>query len=400
MPMPFTKIAAILCGALLLSACAGQSARNPVPEQIVDEARIAGYSHIRFWGDVLPERSDAAATLRAAHRAADYRRGPAPRKLDFLAVSGGGEDGAYGAGLLNGWQARGTRPEFEIVTGVSTGALIGTFAFLGPSRDAQMRQFYTEYSSKQILRSRGIIGVVLGGISLADDAPLAKLIDRAVDEQMLDEIAEQHRRGRRFFVASTNLDAQRPVIWDMGAIAASNHPTRLSLFRSVLLASASIPGMFPPVRIQVTVDGRVYDELHVDGGVTENAFVFPALFMEASTTLGRHVPRTLYIISNGKLAPEWQKTDYRLLPIVARSIATLAKVHGLGDLFRLYALTRARGIGYRLTSIPEDFHVASKEAFDMHYMDQLYRIGYEAGARGNPWLTEPPSMGFLKTELR
>lgn len=394
MPKPFRK--SLLLGlTLLLAACAGAGGRDPVHEHLADRAVLPGFTGIRFWGDVLPEHIDADATLRAAYRAADSHGAVSGvRRLDFLAVSGGGEDGAYGAGVLNGWHARGTRPQFEIVTGVSTGAPIGALAFLGPSRDAQLRSAYTEVATDRIMRKRSVLAVLFGANSLADDRPLAQLIAQTVDERMLDEIASEHRRGRRFFVGTTNLDAQRPVIWDMGAIAASAHPERLHLFRSVLLASASIPGIFPPVRIKVVVDGHLHDELHVDGGVTENAFIFPALFMEASSRLGRHVPRSLYIINNGRLAPDWQETPNAFLPIVTRSITTLAKSHSLKDLFRLYVLAKAHGVEYRLTAIPEEFRAVSRSAFDRDYMNRLYRLGHQIGSGDGAWQSEPPSLGL------
>ncbi len=383
-----------------LASCASFHARDPVPMAQVDVAEPVGYEHIRFWGDAIPDPSDAALTLQAAHRAAEYRRtGRQPRQLDFLAISGGGENGAFGAGLLAGWSARGTRPEFEVVTGVSTGALIGAMAFLGPSRDAELTALYTQYGGSHIMRRRGLLSALLGGTSLADDTPLANLIVQAIDEDYLDEVAAEHMRGRRFFVATTNLDAQRPVIWDMGAIASSGAPDRLDLFRSVLLASASIPGIFPPVEIEVTVDGVLYDEMHVDGSVTEDVFVFPALFMKASSTK-RHIPRRLYVIHNGKLGPEWSATKLSLLPIIERSISTLTKAHGTGDLFRLFALSEANRLEFRMVAVPDDFAATSTDDFDVHYMQALYSRGYAMGNSNLQWLRMPPALGFSSAGLR
>ncbi|WP_137388740.1 patatin-like phospholipase family protein [Rhodoligotrophos defluvii] len=378
-----------------LVACTSFQPRHPVPPAELRAANPAGYPQIRFWGDVLPDTDDAAATLQAAHRAGAYRgAGRAPHRLDFLAISGGGENGAFGAGVLAGWSLRGSRPRFEVVTGVSTGALIGALAFLGPSRDAQLTALYTQYGGQHIMRWRGLLPVLLGGESLADDAPLAGLIARTIDAAYLDEVATEHRRGRRFFVATTNLDAQRPVIWDMGAIAASGEPGRLTLFRSVLLASASVPGFFPPVRIAVAANGAHYDELHVDGSVSANAFIFPALFMKALSPRGQHVPRQLYVIHNGKLSPEYSPTKPSLLPTIARSLNTLTKAHGIGDLFRLYALAQAHGLAFRMAAIPADFEHTGNTGFDVQYMQALYRRGYAIGRSGAEWMAMPPALGF------
>src|SRR5262245_20144549 len=174
----------------------------------------------------------------------------------FLALSGGGDDGAFGAGLLVGWSARGNRPQFDMVTGVSTGALSTPFAFLGRDYDQNLTQLYTETSARDIFTKRPILIAAVASDSLTDNAPLRTMIEHYVDSTMVQKLAEEYGKGRLLFVLTTNLDQSRPVIWNIGAIAASNNPKARDLIIDVLLASASIPAIFPPVMLDVTVDGQ------------------------------------------------------------------------------------------------------------------------------------------------
>ncbi len=208
-----------------------------------------------------------------ANRPELLRNGGRP-KISFLAVSGGGSDGAFGAGLLVGWTARGDRPEFDIVTGISTGALTAPFAFLGPRYDPALKHVYTSYSTDQLVRKQPVRGL-LGGEALGSNAPIAGVIAGYITEDFLQEVAHEYNRGRRLLIGTTNLDAQRPVIWDMGKIAISGDPGALELFRSILLASAAIPGVFPPVHVKVQAEGQPHEEMHVDGGTTNQVFLLP-----------------------------------------------------------------------------------------------------------------------------
>src|SRR5207248_4738421 len=229
---------------------------------------------------------------------------PTARRFNVLVLSGGGAYGAYPAGILCGWTEAGTRPGFDVVTGVSTGALVATLAFLGPSRDADLRRVYTTVTSKDVFEERRpeVAGVL--GESLADSKPLERLINSVADERLLAEVAAEHAKGRRLYVGTTHLDSRRLIVWDMGAIATRGGPVYLTLFRKVLLASASIPGFFPPVRVPVEVDGKAYEELHVDGGVTAALFFRPPVVPPGQVAaLGDHplAGSNLYVIVAGKL---------------------------------------------------------------------------------------------------
>jgi predicted acylesterase/phospholipase RssA len=293
--------------------------------------------------------------------------------------------------LLVGWSEAGTRPKFDLVTGISTGALIAPFAFLGSDYDPQLKEVYTRYDASDIARQRLLVSI-LPDASLEDDSPLAHLIAHYVTPDFVDRIATEHRKGRRLLIGTTHLDAQRPVIWDMGRIAISNDPNAIRLFRKVMLASASIPGVFPPVLISVELDGHAFDEMHVDGGVARQVFIFPTHFdpRTLDKELGRSPTRRLFIIRNGRLNPEWQTVEPRLLKIAGRSISSLIKYQGRGDLDRMYLQSREDQVDFNLASIPVSFSEREKEPFDLEYMNALFDVGYDLGRHGYRWQKRPP----------
>lgn len=314
--------------------------------------------------------------------------------FSFLTISGGGSDGAFGAGLLVGWSGKGTRPEFEIVTGVSTGSLSAPFAFLGKHYDPILKEIYTKYSTKDLLTKHAVRGVV-GGSSLASSKPLAQVIAKYVDQAFMAEIAKAHETGRRLLIGTTNLDEQRPVIWDMGEIASSGHPEAIHLFRNILLASASIPGVFPPVFINVVADGKTYDEMHVDGGTTQQVFLLPGQIQAASVErkTGVRPRRRVYIIRNGRVGPERKVIKAGTLSIATRSVSTLIKYQGIGDLYKMYEFTKRNGIQYRLSYIPAGFPDTSTEPFDTVYMTKLFNLSHGLGYKGYRWQKKPPGSG-------
>lgn len=384
--------------ALALAACAG-GLRDPVPVGLENRAVVAGMGSapIRFWGDQLPPNANALvkekwAQVRAA-RPELTAKGKRP-VVNFLALSGGGSDGAFGAGVLGGWTASGTRPEFDIVTGVSTGALTAPFAFLGPRYDAALKDVFTQSDTKDIAVAHPVRGL-LGGDSLASNAPLARVVAHYVDEAFLQEVAAEHRKGRRLLIGTTNLDAERPVIWDMGQIASSGRPEALELFRTVLLSSAAIPAVFPPGFIKVAADGAFYEEMHVDGGATREVFLVPTQFMAKTIDrrLGINPIRRAYIIRNGRVSPEYKAVKPRTLSIAGRAVSSLIKSQGVGDLNELYLFAKKNSIDYNLAYIPGDFHDTSTQAFDPVYMTKLYDVGFDLAKAGYPWKKTPPHFG-------
>ena len=194
-------------------------------------------------------------------------------------------------------------------------------------------------------------------------------------------------------IGTTNLDAERPVLWDMGRIAMSGHPQAISLFRKILLASASIPGAFPPVRIKVHAEGRTYEELHVDGGVTQQVFVPPpSLAVHDLVPATKPSARRLFIIRNGKISPEWEVVKAGLFSISQRSVFTLIKNQSIGDLYRIYATAQADGTDFNLAAIPPSFNLKWAEPFEQTYMHELYEEGYRSGLQGYRWMKAPPGL--------
>ncbi|QIG49383.1 hypothetical protein G5V57_17655 [Nordella sp. HKS 07] len=378
-----------LFAALLLVACAGPPAlRDPVPAALVTSSTIPGYSHIRYWGD-----DGAAIDARMIDEIAAQQRASGNMATDryFLSVSGGGSNGAFGAGVLFGWTAAGTRPEFTVVTGISTGSLIAPFAFLGPPYDDSLKAAYTAISGKDIYEKKGLLGII-GSESAADNTPLRRLVERYVTDQMLTDITREHARGRRLLIGTTNLDAERPVVWDIGAIASSKVASRKQLIQNILIASASIPGVFPPINIKVVADGKSYDEMHVDGGTSNQAFLFPSQFSvrQAAKQVGIKRNWTLYVIRNGKVSPEYSAVKPKIMAIVGKSIASLIKTQGIGDLYRMYANAQRDGVKFKAIWIPESFTKVEPEPFDRAFMRDLFHVGYEMGRKGIPWANHPP----------
>jgi len=390
-----SRLALILCGvAIALGGCAARVARDPVPAELVDSAGIPGLSHARFWGDEAP--TDIVAFVQthmpAAKRMAVSRSVLAERPVvEYLALSGGAGDGAFGAGLLAGWTKRGDRPKFEVVTGVSAGALSAPFAFLGPDYDKVLREIWSKYDTADLATPQVLAGL-FGAESFADSTPLRKLIAKYVTRSLLDRIAKEYRSGRILLIGTTNLDAQRPVMWNMGEIAASPHAYAVELFQQVVLASASIPGAFPPVHIKVRVGDRILEEMHVDGGPTRQVFVAPAnLSLRSFDKLYPTPPiRRIYVIKNGKLNPEYEAVQANTLAISARSLFTITKSQSIGDINRIFATAERDGAEFRLAAIPASFNIKPTEIFDPVYMKALYEVGYQMGRTANPWMRTPP----------
>jgi predicted acylesterase/phospholipase RssA len=388
----YVGAATILC--LLATACT-LDRLHAVP--VADEGRVtvAGMSDIRFWGDEstpdLVRVGLEAYRREVAARETSGTRGPLP-PAEFLAISGGGENGAFGAGLLVGWTAAGTRPSFKLVTGVSTGALIAPFAFLGPDYDAKLKEVYTTISGRDVLDTRWFTAALFGD-ALSDNAPLHKTVARFVDQAMLDAIAAEYAKGRLLIIGTTNLDARRPVVWNIGQLAASGNPKALELFRSILVASAAIPGAFPPTMIEVEVGGKAYEEMHVDGGATSQVFVYPPGLNIAELSRANRLvrERQLYVIRNARLDPDWADVDRRTLSISGRAISSLIQTQGAGDIYRIYLAAQRDHIDFNLAYIPSSFDVPLPQPFDTHYMNELFKLGYELAAKGYPWSKVPPS---------
>lgn len=384
----FISIPLVVLAGIVVLVVRAPEPRTPVPEELAEEAQIPGYRNIRYWGDDSLSIGEEEAIVRANQLAADHN----VSDREFLAISGGGSSGAFGAGILVGWTKSGMRPEFETVTGVSTGSLSAPFAFLGEPWDVRLRESYTKVSGEQIYRRRNIFSI-LDEASAADNTPLRTLVEDYVTDEMVIEIAREQLRGRRLFVLTTNLDAGRPVVWNIGAIAASGRANRKELIQTILIASAAIPGVFPPVRIAVEVDGIKYDELHVDGSASKSAFFVPR---DYAAKVGiqegriRSTKNIFYVIRNGRVDPEFNPTKPGLASIIGRSIQVLLFNAAIDNLYELYATAKSLGFKFQGVWVPADFTKVEPTPFDPDFMRALYMVGEEIGSTGDFWQDYPP----------
>ncbi|UCF42544.1 MAG: patatin-like phospholipase family protein [Planctomycetota bacterium] len=385
--MKLTRVSALLVPtALILLAVVGCSLhRNPVPLSRMTDAAITGMPDIRSW-DIDYQPSFTPQSLHCSDCA-------------FLAISGGGVNGTFGAGVLCGWTQAGTRPKFKLVTGISTGALIAPFAFLGPEYDQTLKHLSTTVATKDVLGVQGILGLFPWpwNESFADASPSERLIEQHVDQHLLEAVAKEHAKGRRLYIGTTNLDAERFVAWDMGAIAASGHPDALNMFRKVMLASGSIPGAFPPVYFDVEIDGKTYDEMHVDGGTMTEVFGYGSLPVSEelmSQMLTSENAYTLYVIANGKLATRPRQVPRNTLKIIRHSFSTLMKTHSWGDIYRLYSVAKRDNVDFKYVSIPDDYVVAGEQKLGPDEMSRLFDVGVEMGKAGR-WRKGPPKLSII-----
>jgi hypothetical protein len=215
---------------------------------------------------------------------------------------------------------------------------------------------------------------------------------------MMARIAEEYEKGRVLMIQTTDLDAGYPVIWNIGAIAEVGTPEALSLIRHIMLASASIPAAFPPVMFDVEAEGGHYQEMHVDGGASSQAFLIPTSVDPriAQAEAGHRRKMSAYIVRNSRLTTEWTDTERKTLSVAGKGVTTMINFSGISDFYRMYLETLRAKAGFHLAYIGADFQAQHKEDFDQTYMRALYRYGHDKAAKGYPWLEAPP--GFLPGE--
>ena len=384
-----------VCG--LLFGCQGTERYGPAPPYLNQPNQIRSIGPEGSGHPIDPNLIDALL-----HRTKQQADGGAPptKKRAILALSGGGINGAFTAGVLKGWSVRGTRPKFDVVTGISTGGLISTFAFLGPQYDDLIGSIYTHITDDQVYQTRGPLALLTSDAQ-ASSSPLWALINQHITPQLLQQVAYEHRQGRRLYIGTTNLDTRRLVIWDMGAIAASNRPDALLLYRQIVLASSSIPGLLPPVEIGVTVNGMPFTEMHADGGTTTQVFV-------RGTTLGIDAQdfrqgksplkgSDIYIIVSGKLYSPGSSTPRRGLDIGKVALESLTYAQARNDMIRIFVVALMLDMNYHVIAVPQE-HQSDTDSlsFDLQEMRRLYQLGYQQGYSGQGWRDRPP--GYFGSE--
>lgn len=350
------------------------------------KASIAGYGEIRTYFDARLDEIPA--------NIGDW--GPAKANgMDFLMISGGGSGGAFSVGVLSAWSQTKKRPRFDVVTGVSTGALIAPYAFLGSAYDNELKRLYTSGVAGDLVKTKGPIG--LFGSSLLRAGPLRSMIERAITAGVMRQIATEHRKGRRLFVLTTNLDTQRGVVWNMGAIAASGRPDALELFHDIIVASASIPGVYPAVMIRAEAGGRYFQEMHSDGGSTSQILTLPQVLLTSSNPApppNRQDPPNrqkvnFYVIVNNALMPEFGVTRNRTVSAISTAYSIYMKSQAQSELTALYNFAERTGANFHVAAIDAQVPYSMLDPFNSSYMTAVYDLGYKGLAAGTLWRNSP-----------
>ena len=390
-------LALLILTVLFTASCAKEQIRNPVPADLQDVVDVVNIPGVRVWGDANddPLHADVVQSILSESEGL-FPRGPNGEfRYSGLALSGGGDHGAFGAGFLKGWSDSGTRPVFKIVTGISTGALIAPFAMLGSRHDETLKEAYTTVTVDDIMKKLSVVRAYWRE-SLADNHPLQEMVHEIMTDELIDAVGMAHTNGQRLYIATTNFDAQRPVIWNMGAVANSKHPDAYTIFRKILVASASIPVLFPPTFIEVEADGKIYEEMHVDGGTVGQMFFhgsslnWKSALKEANGDEDPIDQSVLYVIIDGEVDPEHEVVRRRLMPITDRTIKTLIKVSAWSALYRMYLHAQVDGYDFKFVGLPNDYEPENKQPYDPVEMSRMFDIGYEMGEKGESWQSTPP----------
>ena len=381
------KLLIITCF-LALSGCA--HVRYAVPENLVGKAIVIGMPDIRYYVD----KPDSFSMMRKSlvdsfkdESKSDYLVGGI-KTYPVLIIGGGVSNSAYGIGLLKGWLEKGSRPVFKIVTGYSSGSIVAVATFSGNDYENRLAELFTSISTKDVVRQKSLFGILFGD-SINTSSLFAKKINDIMDENLMAKIAQEHKKGRRLYVGTTDLDAQGFVIWDMGALASKGSPDSVKMFRKIILASCSFPVMLPPVYFQVEAGGRRYDEMHADGGVVGGIFYVDQLIEGVES---RGFKTRLYVLNCCYMSPHSKQVEDNLTAIISRTIETNGSAKMSGDTYRIYALAKEKKWDYNLAYIPEDFTPKQKEMFDKQEMQRLFKRGYDDAAVGYKWHKAPPGL--------
>ena len=383
---------ALLMGTLLLVASCNSIPKryrtSPVPEELVNKVSIPGIPDARSWGDEIPPYIQEILNSSDEEVAKKYA-GIINKKHTKLAISGGGSNGAYGSGILVGWTAKGDRPNFTVVSGISTGAIMAPFVFLGSKYDFVLIDLYTHKTTKDVVTERRKLRA-LRRDAFTGTGPLRKLLLSYIGDKEVTLIAAEYRKGRRLLIGTVNMDMMRPVVWNIGAIANSGAPHARELIVDIILASSAIPVAMPPVFFNVEANGKTYQEMHVDGGLFSQVMTYPLSihWNEVEKKLKPKGQTNLYVIRNAKMKPEWKVIQPKISDLAGRSVDSILRAQGLGDIKQLYLSAQRDGIKTFLTFIPQDFNQKSTEAFDKKYMKGLFDAGYNSMTKGNPWMTD------------
>ena len=373
-------------GVLALGGCA--LPRRDAPPTIFGAATPVDFpADVRF---LSTDRASVEAKSTAALQ--QLRSSAKDGMLRALVLSGGGAGGAFGAGALVGLSRRQARPQYDVVTGVSTGALIAPFAFLGSEWDSQLTEAFTGGRGAR-MSVRGLLALPLGASRRS--AALTALVDHYVTPDLIRAVAREASNGRLLWVATTDLDKEETVIWDLGAIAMRGGEPARKLFRDVVVASASIPGVFEPVLIHVQQGGRMYDEMHVDGNVSASLFIAPAAAYFALLDQQSLDGARVYVLINGQIIDAPETTPFKLRPIVARTFSVALKHMSRAQVVAIDQLAEKYRMSVQSTYLPFDYPQYSSADFRASTMRPLFEYGARCARSGRLWTTMDETMATV-----
>lgn len=385
---------------LIQTGCNSLHKSAAIPEGLANAAEIPGYKNIRTeFTDAHNPLIQQQSVERVQQLAKHYPNTMFHQKgyFSLLVISGGGDYGAFGAGILNGWSKSGKRPSFTTVTGISTGALIAPLAFAGSKYDAPLKEVYTTITTKDVITDKPLLWTLMtGGESLKGDKPLQKLLDKHVTWELINDVAKGYYQGRRLYIGTTNLYSRKLIVWDMTRIAASKNPNRRDLFIKVMLASASIPAILPPVYFDVVANGKNYQEMHVDGQTTFAVFLSRlSSDMETAAKLF-HLQQPpvvrIFVIRNNQNRFHYKIVEPKVMAIGKRALESVISAQGTADVIFVYLCALLQKVDFNLTYVPASYVSNSDELFDTQRMNELYSIGYNKGIKGNFWEKIPPDV--------
>lgn len=371
----------------LLGGCASTK-REPPPPDALMMAEIPGIPDCRLWGD-NPPLNEAERREKAVRQVKSMVDFDPHASMNLLAISGGAQEGAFGAGVLAGWTASGSRPDFQVVTGISSGSMLAPFAYLGPEYDFALKELFSKYKTKDVVDPR-YLSAIFSGKSLSSNKKLRGILKTYFTPVEMEKVAQEYRKGRRLYVGSTHMDSIRPVIWDLGLIAASGHPDAYELIIDAILASAAFPGVFPPIIFDVEQNGKRYQELHCDGGLTSQVFAY-ALDTDVRTTLnaiGFKGDFNVYVLRNAVMVPKTKEIEPSNIPILRQTAFSMVNTMALMDVQYIYKDALDNGLNFYLAFIPSGLQEPA-EMYDPPYMNKLYQIGFDRATAGYPWERKP-----------
>ena len=377
--------------ALLFSACATRP--TPLPEAHAQKLPWGAIDLDINSKDKCSIKNSLGSVLTQKAQRYSKKNGSVP--FDILTLTGGGSRGAFGTGLILGWTDKGNIPKFDIITGISTGAVMAPFIFLGEEELKKVEYFYTKMHTENVFVSTWSSFFGYGYIMNAK--PLKKLFKKNFDKAFLDKVTQEHKKGRRLYIGTTNIDTGQLTVWDMGAIASSDREDKYQRFADIVYASSALPVYLPPQYMSVDVDGKDYYQMHIDGGIYAQVFMIGLLVnwgevLEFDKSDNTDFNVTLYTVANRKYRQRdiYQPVEQAPFSIIEAYVLTEMDLLFDRSVYRLYKSCEKKGFKFRMASIPDKMPdvITVPTEFKPKEMIELFNIGYQLGKTDIPWKTE------------